>query len=124
MSEAVEHPSSIIWPLPYRITFPYEQAVKCAQCGTTSTRIIDKRVQAKNLWFCCEEHRLLRRKAVLAGEQAALSKLPSTRSYDDLYDSDWGDLGLGPRKPIESIPTPTILDHIYGTMATTGDLKE
>lgn len=122
MSDLI-HPSAIVWPLPQRIPFPHEQAVRCAECGKTAVRTIEKRVQAKNLYFCCEDHRLAHRRAVLAGEAPALSKLPK-QSYDDRYDSNWGDLGLKPRRELEDIPDPTPYDRVYGSIPTGGDLRE
>lgn len=118
-----EHLSAIVWPLPKGVKFPHEQAVKCAHCGRQSTRIINSRSQAKGLWFCSREHKLIRRRAVLAGELKPVSKLPKV-SLEDRFDSDWGELGLNPRRSIKSIRSPTPFDNIYGVMPTSGDLKE
>jgi hypothetical protein len=115
-----EHPSVLIWPLPRGTKYPHTQEVKCALCGKRASRVITARVQAKNLWFCCTEHRLIRRAKVLRGEHEVLhASLPKQP-----LEGGWGDLGLNPRRDIKALKMPTPYDELYGTMSSHGDLRE
>ena len=105
------HPSVPDWPIPHRLSYPRDQRVRCAYCGEEGIRTILNRGQGRNLWFCTPEHRTARRVAINAGDDTAFD--PASVS-PGRYAPNWSNLGLGPRKDIDDIPSPTKWDIEHG----------
>lgn len=91
--------------MPARKVYPKEMTKNCAlpSCGKEIVVTVNSHLEMRKLAFCCDEHRIERRRLVMAGKIEKYH-YKGNQNNEYAHRGNWPEsFGLGPRKNIEDI---------------------